>query len=325
MIDNFNRKINYLRISVTDRCNLRCVYCMPPEGVKHTPHWEILSLEEIRRVVDAASDVGVRKIRITGGEPLVRKNILDLFQYISANPNIDDISLTTNGVMFADMAEELKKAGLNRVNFSLDSLVAENFKDITRVGKFDDAWRGIQKALELDLHPVKLNVVAVRGVNDQEFADFARLSRELPLHVRFIELMPIGECNPWAVRNFIAAEEIMQCLQQEFGALETEIKVTGSGPAKYYRLPGAKGTIGFITAISEHFCGTCNRLRLTANGQLRPCLYGNQEFDLKAPLRNGDGRQKLAELIAKAIRHKPNQHHMEDGWTDRRVMSQIGG
>lgn len=325
MIDTFNRKINYLRISVTDRCNLRCVYCMPPEGVKQTPHWEILSLEEIRRVVDAASDVGIRKIRITGGEPLVRKNILDLFQYISANPNIDDLSVTTNGILFADMAEDLKKAGLNRVNFSLDSLVADNFKDITRVGKFDDVWRGIQKALELDLHPVKLNVVAVRGVNDQEFADFARLSRELPLHIRFIELMPIGECNPWAVGNFIAAEEIMQRLQQEFGALETEIKVTGSGPAKYYRLPGAKGTIGFITAISEHFCGTCNRLRLTANGQLRPCLYGNQEFDLKTPLRNGVSRQELAELIAKAIRHKPNQHHMEDGWTDRRVMSQIGG
>lgn len=325
MIDNFKRKIDYLRISVTDRCNFRCVYCMPPEGVKFTPHWEILSLEEISRVVDAASDIGITKVRITGGEPLVRKNILDLFQYISANPLIDDISLTTNGVLFADMAENLKKSGLNRVNFSLDSLNPDNFRDITRVGNFHDVWRGINKALELNLHPVKFNVVAVRGVNDQEFGDFARLTKELPLHIRFIELMPIGECNPWAEGNFIAAAEIMQRLQEEFGPLETEIKITGSGPANYYRLPGAKGTIGVITAMSNHFCNSCNRLRLTANGQLRPCLYGNQEFDLKTPLRSGASREELADLIAKAIRHKPSQHHMEEGWTDRRVMSQIGG
>ncbi|AQS59680.1 GTP 3',8-cyclase MoaA [Desulforamulus ferrireducens] len=325
MLDNFQRKINYLRVSVTDRCNFRCVYCMPPEGVKFTPHQEILSLEEISRVVDAASDIGITKVRITGGEPLVRKNILDLFRYISANPCIDDISLTTNGVLFADMAEDLKKSGLNRVNFSLDSLNPETFREVTRVGNFPDVWRGINKALELNLHPVKLNVVAVRGVNDQEFGDFARLSRELPLHIRFIELMPIGECNPWAVGNFIKAEEILQRLQEEFGPLETKIKITGSGPAQYYRLPGAKGTIGVITAMSNHFCHSCNRLRLTANGQLRPCLYGKQEFDLKTALRSGAGRQELADLIAKAIRYKPSQHHMEEGWTDRRVMSQIGG
>ena len=325
MIDNFQRQINYLRISVTDRCNLRCVYCMPPEGVKQTPHGEILSLEEFSRVVDAASDLGIQKIRITGGEPLVRKDILDLFRYISANPVIDDISITTNGVLFAEMAEDLKKYGLKRVNFSLDSLNPETFQDITRVGKFDAVWRSIHKALELDLHPVKLNVVAVRGVNDHEFADFARLTRELPLHIRFIELMPIGECNPWAVGNFISAEEITMKLQQEFGPLETEVKVTGSGPAKYFRLPGAQGTIGFITAISEHFCGSCNRLRLTANGQLRPCLYSNKELDLKTPLRTGASRLELAEIIARGIRLKPSQHHMEDGWMDRRVMSQIGG
>ncbi|CCO09313.1 GTP 3',8-cyclase MoaA [Desulforamulus hydrothermalis] len=325
MKDDFQRNINYLRISVTDRCNLRCVYCMPPAGVKHTPHREILSLEEINRVVEAASDIGIRKIRITGGEPLVRKNILRLFQAIADNPAIDDLSLTTNGILFADMANDLKKAGLKRVNFSLDSLEPENFKHITRIGKFSDVWRGIDKALELQLHPVKLNVVAVRGVNDHEFADFARLSRELPLHIRFIELMPIGECNPWAVDNFIAAQEIIQRLQQEFGPLETQIKVTGNGPARYYRLPGAKGTIGFITAMSEHFCSSCNRLRLTANGRLRPCLYSNQEFDLKTPLRKGATRQELAALIEEAIRHKPDRHHMHDGWRDHRVMSQIGG
>jgi len=298
---------------------------MPPEGVKQTPHSEILSLEEFGRVVDAASDVGIRKVRITGGEPLVRKNIIELFQHISANPVIDDISITTNGILFADMAGDLKRAGLNRVNFSLDSLNPDNFKDITRVGKFEDVWRGINKALELDLHPVKLNVVAVRGVNDQECADFARLSREMPLHIRFIELMPIGECNPWAVGNFISADEILQKLQQQFGPLELETKVTGNGPARYYRLPKAKGTIGFITAISEHFCGKCNRLRLTANGQLRPCLYANQEYDLKNALRNRAGREELARLIVNAIRQKPEKHHMDQGWMDRRVMSQIGG
>ncbi|ABO50778.1 GTP cyclohydrolase subunit MoaA [Desulforamulus reducens MI-1] len=325
MIDNYNRNINYLRISVTDRCNLRCVYCMPPEGVKQTPHSEILSLEEFARVVDAASDIGIRKIRITGGEPLVRKNIVNLFEKISTNSAIDDISLTTNGVLFAEMASDLKKAGLNRVNFSLDSLNPDTFRDITRMGKFNDVWRSIQKALELELHPVKLNVVAVRGINDHEFADFARLTKEIPIHVRFIELMPIGECNPWAVGNFIAAEEILHGLQQKFGLLDTQVKVTGSGPAKYYCLPNSKGTIGFITAISEHFCAGCNRLRLTANGQLRPCLYGKQEFDLKTPLREGASRQELAKIITKAIRHKPSQHHMEDGWRDRRVMSQIGG
>ncbi|GAB6180322.1 GTP 3',8-cyclase MoaA [Desulfotomaculum defluvii] len=325
MIDKYNRNINYLRISVTDRCNLRCVYCMPPEGVKNTPHQEILSLEEFARVVDAASDIGIRKVRITGGEPLVRKNIVDLFKKISANPRIDDISLTTNGVLFADMAEDLKQAGLNRVNFSLDSLNPDTFRNITRIGNYDDVWHGIEKALALELYPVKLNVVAVRGVNDHEFVDFARLTKDMPIHVRFIELMPIGECNPWAVDNFISADEVLMRIQQEFAPLETEVKVTGSGPAKYYRLPGAKGTIGFITAISEHFCAGCNRLRLTANGQLRPCLYGQQEFDLKTPLREGADRQELARLIAKAIRYKPSQHHMEEGWTDQRVMSQIGG
>lgn len=325
MIDSFQRNINYLRISVTDRCNLRCVYCMPPDGVKQTPHWEILSLEEFGRIVDAASDIGIRKVRITGGEPLVRKNILNLFQHISDNPCIDDISVTTNGILFADMANDLKKAGLNRVNFSLDSLNPDNFKDITRNGKFDDVWRGIEKALELDLHPVKLNVVVVKGVNDQEFGDFARLSREMPLHIRFIELMPIGECNPWAVGNFISAEEIMERLWEEFGEFDVETKVTGNGPARYFRLPGAKGTIGFITAISEHFCAQCNRLRLTANGHLRPCLYGKQEIDMKNPLRNGASRQELAELIKTGIRLKPSQHHMEQGWTDQRIMSQIGG
>lgn len=325
MLDNFKRQINYLRISVTDRCNLRCVYCMPPDGVENTPHGEILSLEEFSRVVDAASDLGICKIRVTGGEPLVRKDILDLFHYISANPVIDDLSITTNGVLFADLAQDLKKAGLKRVNFSLDSLKPDTFRDITRVGKFDDVWRSIDKALVLGMHPVKLNVVAVRGVNDHEFADFARLTREYPLHIRFIELMPIGECNPWAVGNFISAEEITEKLSQEFGPLETEVKVTGSGPAKYLRLPGAQGTIGFITAISEHFCGACNRLRLTANGQLRPCLYSNQEFDLKTPLRSGASREELTEIIARGIRQKPSQHHMEDGWIDRRVMSQIGG
>ena len=325
MIDGYKRRIDYLRISVTDRCNLRCVYCMPPEGVKQTPHREILTLEEFGRVVDAASDLGINKVRITGGEPLVRKNILKLFQHIAKNPGIDDISITTNGVLFLQMAEDLQKSGLNRVNFSLDSLDPDKFKEITRLGKFNQVWRGIEKAIALNLHPVKLNVVAVRGVNDREFGDFARLSRETPLHIRFIELMPIGECNPWAVDNFISAEEIVRKLQQEFGPLQAETKVTGNGPAKYFRLPGAKGTLGFITAISEHFCSTCNRLRLTANGQLRPCLYGNQEFDLKKALRRGAGRQELAELIAKGIRQKPGQHHMEEGWSDLRVMSQIGG
>lgn len=322
--DNFKREINYLRVSVTDRCNLRCVYCMPEEGVKATSHEEILTLEEIVTIIKAATGVGIKRIRLTGGEPLVRLGITNLIHDIAQISQIDDISITTNGILYGDMAEELKQAGLKRVNISLDSMKPARFKEITRHDCLSKVFDGINRALSLGMHPVKINTVAIRGVNDDEIGDFARLTMDQPLHLRFIELMPIGTCNPWAVDNFMPAEEIRQRIEERYGPLREE-EVFGGGPAKYFRLPGAEGTIGFITAISNHFCNSCNRLRLTANGYLRPCLYDHREYPLKPYVRGAAAEAELAQQISKIITLKPDRHHMGEGWHDQRVMSQIGG
>lgn len=325
MLDGYKREINYLRISLTDRCNLRCVYCMPADGVEQVEHEEILTFEEIYQVVKASTLLGIRKVRLTGGEPLVRLGVTDLVKKIKELNVIDDISITTNGILLPKMAKNLKQAGLNRVNISLDSLDRETYHKITRYDQIDQVLAGINESLRLGLHPVKINTVAIRGVNDHEILDFARWTTKEPIHIRFIELMPIGISNSWSGDYFISAEEILNTINNNLGTMLAENKLTGSGPAKYYRFPDAPGTIGFITAVSDHFCAQCNRLRLTANGKIRPCLFDRKEMDIKTALRAGSTSEQLAEIIAQAIALKPDQHHLQQGWDDKRTMSQIGG
>ncbi len=326
MQDKFQRQINYLRISLTDRCNLRCVYCMPAEGVQWLPHKEILTIEEIVAVVEAGVQVGIRKVRLTGGEPLVRRGIIDLIKRLNDIPEIDDIALTTNGMLLGDMAGDLKAAGLKRVNVSLDTLDPARFHRITRYGDLNLVLRGINTALDYGLEPVKINTVAMRGFNDDELVDLARLTLDKPLHVRFIELMPIGTSDDWSHVKFISSQEIRELITGALGNLEDEKKVPGSGPARYSRISGAAGTIGFISAVSNHFCATCNRLRLTASGQLRPCLFSGREVDLKQVLRSGAGPDELARIFQEAILSKPDSHDLAASWQkDDRIMSQIGG
>lgn len=325
MLDGYKRDINYLRVSVTDRCNLRCVYCMPAEGIKTIPHEEILTLEEIFKAVKAASQVGIRKVRLTGGEPLVRLGIVELIKNINSIPQINDIAVTTNGLLLKEMGRELQKAGVKRVNISLDSMDKKRYLSITRTGKLEKVLQGIEEALRLGLNPVKINTVVVRDLNFDEVVDFARWTREAPVHVRFIELMPIGTSSPWAGDQYVPAEEIKSTISSELGPLKEVKKMKGSGPARYFKLGNAKGTIGFITAISDHFCSRCNRLRLTATGGIRPCLFDKREIDIKTPLRRGVSEDILARIFSGAVLLKPDRHHMDYGWNDKRVMSQIGG
>jgi len=325
-LDAFNRPISYLRVSVTDRCNLRCIYCMPAEGVPWRPHEEILSYEEIETVVRAAASLGITKVRLTGGEPLVRKGLVDLVAMIASIPGIDDLAMTTNGTLLARHAEELKAAGLKRVNVSLDSLWPERFRRITRLGELSDTLEGIAAAKEAGLVPVKVNTVVIRGLNDDEVVDFARLTVEGDWHVRFIEVMPLGDNAEWAGNGYVPMDEVRGRIERELGELIPAKLAVGSGPARYYRLPGARGTIGFITPISKHFCYQCNRLRLTADGHLRPCLLSDYEIDLRTPLRQGATIEEIKCLIVEAVRAKPERHHLSEGiLPHERTMSEIGG
>jgi cyclic pyranopterin phosphate synthase len=323
--DSFQRPINYLRISVTDRCNLRCIYCLPPEGVDLVSHQEILSYEEIYTVARAAAELGINKIRITGGEPLVRLGLPKLIQMLTQIEAIDDISLTTNGTLLSGYAAELKQAGLGRVNVSLDTLKQDRFERITRVGSnLDQVLEGIEVAKAVGLNPVKLNMVVMSGVNDDELLDFAAKTVTEGWHVRFIELMPVAGGGSTAPR-FVSATEMRQQLEQ-LGELEPCLPSVGNGPAKYFRLPQARGTIGFITPISEHFCFQCNRMRLTADGKLRPCLLTDYEIDLKQPLRDGISKAGLKKLFKKAVADKPLRHKLAEGYVPtRRPFSHVGG
>lgn len=327
MEDQYSREINYLRISITDRCNLRCIYCMPEGGVDLTASEGILSFEEIIELVKASLPVGIKKIRITGGEPLVRKGLTEFVRALSDIPDIDDIALTTNGTLLAQKAAELKAAGLTRVNISLDTLKKDRFHQITRGGNISDVWAGINAAFAEGLAPVKINMVAMKGFNDDEIPDFVKLVVDYPLHVRFIELMPIGESDNWAKGRHMSSREILEKIEKAQGSLYITKEVIGNGPANYFQLAGAKGTIGFISALSNHFCGTCNRIRLTSEGFLRRCLHDNNEINLKEFLRKGASREEITNLIKETIRNKPFKHSMaSDGWKNNtRVMSQIGG
>ena len=323
--DNFDRPISYLRVSVTDRCDLRCVYCMPAGGVTWRPHGEILHYEEIERVVRAAASLGISKVRLTGGEPLVRKGLVDLVAMIASIPGIDDLAMTTNGILLARHAEELKAAGLKRVNVSLDTLRPERFRTITRLGELSDTLEGIAAAKEAGLVPVKVNTVVIRGLNDDEVADFARLTHEPDWHVRFIEVMPVGDNTDWAGNGYVPMGEVRERIERELGELRPA-KLGGGGPARYYRLPGAQGAIGFISPVSQHFCYQCNRLRLTADGKLRPCLLSDSEIDLRTPLRQGATIEETKRLIVEAVRAKPERHHLSEQIIPQgRAMSEIGG
>lgn len=319
--DSFHRPINYLRISVTDRCNLRCVYCMPAEGIQLLSHNDILSYEEINRVAKAAAELGIDKVRLTGGEPLVRSNVSSLISMLAGIEGIKDISLTTNGVLLEQNAHALKEAGLKRVNISLDSLNVDRYNTITRFGRLDDVLRGINAAHKEGLNPIKINVVVIGGINDDEVLDFARLTIEKGWHVRFIEYMRFNEANEKF--KLIPISEIKKRVEV-LGKLESVVP-EGGGPAKYYRFRGAAGTVGFIGPVTEHFCKDCNRLRLTAGGKLRPCLFSEDEVDLREPLRQGASDDDLKLLIREAVLCKPAGHELESGITCDRVMSQIGG
>jgi len=320
--DSFQRPVNYLRISVTDRCNLRCIYCMPSEGIPLMSHQDILSYEEICIVAQAAAELGIVKVRLTGGEPLVRAKVTNLLAMLARIQGIDDISLTTNAVLLQRYADELKSAGLRRVNVSLDSLRSDRFHRITRMGNLDDVLRGIEAARQAGLNPVKTNTVVMRGTNDDEVLDFARLTIEGEWHVRFIEYMPFSNGEK-ADHLLVPVSEIKQRIET-LGELEPSPS-SGGGPARYFRLPGARGTIGFISPVSEHFCRACNRLRLTADGKLRPCLFSDTEIDLREPLRRGATADDIKRLIQEAASCKPEGHKLGAGITCERFMVQIGG
>ena len=319
MIDNYGRNINYLRISVTDRCNLRCVYCMPEQGVESLKHDDILRFEDTIKIVKAAATLGINKIRYTGGEPLVMKNIDKLIYETSKIQGIEDISITTNGILLSEMAEDLKKAGLKRVNISLDTLSSEKFKSITRIGNLDKVMESIYKCLEIGLTPVKVNTVLIRGFNDIEFVDFLNLTCELPIEIRFIELMPIGEGIKMYEQNKISFMELLK-----FHPELTKIQVEKSSTAELYKIPGAKGKIGFISPVSCKFCEDCNKIRLTSTGTIKPCLHSAEEINLRQYLNNED---MLTAALKSAIFNKPLEHHLKEENASRSVkgMSQIGG
>lgn len=288
--------VDYLRLSVTDRCNFRCSYCMPPEGIEFRPHEEILTYEDMVFFVRIAVQVGISKIRLTGGEPLVRKSLSDLVSQLAALEGVDDISLTTNGVLLPRSAAELKAAGLRRVNISIDSLDPDRFRALTRGGSLESALAGVEAAFEHGLEPVKINVVMLPEVVEEVEA-FARLTRDRPLHVRFIEWMPVGSCGPQGGGDSITKDELMAGFN-EYGKLLPAPSPGGSGPANYFRLPGHVGTVGFISSMSDHFCGDCNRLRLTADGRLKSCLFSDDEVDAAAPVRARDEVGTLAAIRA---------------------------
>jgi GTP 3',8-cyclase len=324
--DSFRRAISYMRISITDRCNLRCVYCMPPEGMPWMPHSEILTFEEIERVVRATATVGLRKIRITGGEPLVRSDVVKLVSRLAAVPGIDDIAMTTNAVLMTKLAAPLAQAGLKRINVSLDTLRPDRFAAITRGGSLEQVLRGIEAAERAGLSPIKINAVVLRGTNDDEVADLARLSLERAWHVRFIEAMPLDGNLPVEGDGFISADEILDSLK-ELGPLESYEGPRGNGPAQYFRLPGAAGSLGVISPMTHYFCESCNRVRLTADGRLRLCLFAREEIDLRTPLRQGATEEEIVGIFQRAILSKPQRHNLSVGQSNCTVkaLSEIGG
>ena len=328
LTDSHHRRIDYLRISVTDRCNLACIYCKPRTEMKALEHSDILSYEEILRLVSIAARLGIAHVRVTGGEPLVRLGIIDFITALGRIKGIEDVSLTTNGVLLADMAEALVRAGKPRLNISLDSLKAQRFREITGSDAWEAVWRGINRAEELGFFPLKLNMVPVGGVNDDEAADFARLTLKRRIHVRFIEFMPIGARDRWHKDVCVSSDQVRAVIEREFGPLTPFTSSSQSaGPSANFQIPGAQGVIGFISPISKHFCDTCRRLRLTADGKIRPCLLSDTEIDIKATLRGKADDAEVERILRLALEIKPERHHLKENVSEcfQRSMSKIGG
>ena len=315
MKDKFGRDIYYLRISVTDKCNLRCTYCMPEEGIKKLRHEDVMSVEEISEIVRAFASCGIKKVRITGGEPLVRRGIIEICKRVADIDGIQEICLTTNGILVPQFAADLKAAGVNRLNFSLDSLNSVTYNEITRFDALDDALAGVTAALETGFDSIKINTVLIGGMNDREIHDLLELTRKYKVNVRFIELMPIGECAGWAESRFISTEIVL--------SVAPELREVGSdGVTKLYMLPGGLGTVGLISPISSHFCPSCNRIRVTSDGTLKPCLHSAEEINLR-----GLHGKELENVIRNAIFGKPGKHMLgEDAHSAAaRNMNEIGG
>ncbi|GAC1542780.1 MAG: GTP 3',8-cyclase MoaA [Candidatus Velthaea sp.] len=324
--DQFNRPITYLRVSVTDRCNLRCVYCMPEAGLPWIPKAEILTFEEIETIVRAAASIGVRSIRLTGGEPLIRRNLDHLVAKLAAIEGIDDIALSTNALLLADQVGALRAAGLNRVNISLDTLRADRFERIARRPGLDRVIAGIDASIAAGLGPLKINVVVMRGENDDELRAFAELTRDRELFIRFIEMMPVEENVGLQRDAYVSAAEMLDRIRAD-GDLRAVEGPGGNGPARYFAFDGAKGAVGVISPLSHDYCETCNRVRLSADGRLRLCLFGDNHIDLRTPVRSGASREDLAAIFRGAMYVKPERHHLDLGTTASamRALSEIGG
>ncbi len=326
LIDGFSRPITYLRVSVTDKCNLRCIYCMPEGGLPWLRREEILTYEEITEIVRAAASVGVRTIRLTGGEPLVRRDLSRLVAAIAAIPGVDDVALSTNGLLLEEQLPELVAAGLRRINLSLDTLRPERFEAIARRPGLDTVLRAIDAAIAAGLAPIKLNCVVMRGKNDDELLDFARLTRDRAIFVRFIEVMPVLENTQLQRDAYVSADEILERIAAG-GELRPVTGPGGNGPARYFALAGAAGAVGVISPLSHDYCERCNRVRLTADGRLRLCLFGDHALDLRSPLRAGATTEHLAALLRSAMLIKPERHHLRLGESASRMraFSEIGG
>lgn len=317
MVDSYGRRINYLRISLTDRCNLRCIYCMPQEGIVKKRHEDIIRYEDVLKIIKAASKIGIDKIRFTGGEPLILKDIDKLIYYTSRIDSIRDISITTNGILLSDMIDDLKNAGLKRVNISLDTLNEDKFDEITRGGDLKKVLKGIEKCLSLGIKPIKINTVMMRGINSDELLDLMELTREIPISVRFIELMPIGEGERLYKKRFISSNEVIS--SYELIPMEGD-----KSTAALYRFKDSLGSIGFISPMSHKFCNSCNRIRITSDGTIKPCLHSEKEISLKEYL--GD-EKLLLNKIKDAIYNKPREHHLveDEKSNSKKMMFQIGG
>ncbi|MBN2656969.1 MAG: GTP 3',8-cyclase MoaA [Spirochaetales bacterium] len=328
MKDDYGRHIDYMRVSLTDRCNFRCRYCMPEEGIDMLSHREILSFEEILRVISVAVKRGITKIRLTGGEPLVRKGVPGLIRRIKSIEGISSVSMTTNGYLLGEMAHELKESGLDRVNISLDSIKREKFQHITRRDGLEMVISGIDKAIEAGLSPIKLNTVVIGGTNDDEILDLVRFAAGRKLTLRFIEQMPFSDDNR---DDFISAHEIKDIIAGKFGTasvpdIDESALFKGFGPSEHYRFGENGPVVGFITPISNHFCSRCNRLRLTADGKLKPCLLSHDEIDLRTALRSGCSDRDLEGILSYAVDRKPKGHLLNSDIFERsRGMSKIGG
>ena len=329
--DSFNREIDYLRISVIDRCNLRCVYCMPLEGLRFPPNSELLTAEEIERVVRAAVAAGFRKFRLTGGEPTLRLDLIEIVERLTSVPGVEGLALTTNALLLPKLARPLKDAGLSRINVHLDSLNPETVARQMRWGSFERIWEGIMAAEEAGLTPIKLNAVVTAGYNESDVVDLARLVIERDWHVRFIELMPLGggECAQLSIKRYVSNIETRRRIEAALGPL-TEIETDNpSDEARNFKLPNARGVIGFISPVSEPYCGTCNRMRLTADGKFHLCLLNDDEMDVRKALRSGNGDggiEAVKRILLKAVEFKPTGHHLLEGRsTHERSMYQIGG